>query len=64
MRSGEIWWARLDGRTPVVLLGAGAAVRVVAPATAGQKRGFVVLSGAEAVTLGHAQITTSNAAPS
>jgi mRNA interferase MazF len=48
VRSGEIWWARLDGRTPVVLLGGGAAIRIVAPATAGQKRGFVVLSGAEA----------------
>jgi mRNA interferase MazF len=30
------------------MLGGGAAIRVVAPATAEQKRGFVVLSGAEA----------------
>jgi mRNA interferase MazF len=48
MRSGEVWWARLDGRTPVVLLPEGKAIRVVGPATAEQKRGFVVLTGAEA----------------
>lgn len=44
---GEVWWARLDERVPVVLL-PGAAVRVVEPATTGQKRGFLVLTGAEA----------------
>lgn len=43
-----MWWARLDGRTPVVLLGGGKAVRIVEPATDEQKRGFVVLTGAEA----------------
>jgi mRNA interferase MazF len=48
MGSGEVWWARLDGRTPVVLLGGGKAVRIVEPATDEQKRGFVVLTGAEA----------------
>ncbi|MEV6846330.1 hypothetical protein [Actinoplanes sp. NPDC051411] len=47
MRSGEVWWARLDGRTPVVLLGGGKAVRIVEPATEEQKRGFVVFTGAE-----------------
>ena len=48
MGSGEVWWARLDARTPVVLLGGGRAVRIVEPATDEQKRGFVVLTGAEA----------------
>jgi mRNA interferase MazF len=46
---GEVWWARLDERAPVVLLPGGGAVRVVEPATAGQRRGFLVLTGAEAV---------------
>jgi len=48
VRSGEVWWARLDERVPVVLLGGGRAVRVVAPATEEQRRGFVLLSGPEA----------------
>jgi mRNA interferase MazF len=48
VRGGEVWWARLDGRTPVVLLSDGRALRVVSPATPAQKRGFVVLTGAEA----------------
>lgn len=48
MRAGEVWWARLDGRAPVVLLPGGGAVRVVKPATAEEKRGFLVLTGVEA----------------
>jgi mRNA interferase MazF len=48
MRSGEVWWARFDGRVPVVLLPDGAAIRVVTPATDSQKQGFLVLTGAEA----------------
>ncbi len=53
MEAGEVWWARFDGRTPVVLLpadepGSWPALPVVAAATAEQKRGFVVLTGAEA----------------
>jgi mRNA interferase MazF len=48
VEAGEVWWARLDGRTPVVLLPGFLAMRVVAAATAEQKQGFVVLTGAEA----------------
>ena len=53
MRRGEVWWALLDERCPVVLLtGDGApearAIRVVAPATAEQTRGFRLLSAAAA----------------
>jgi len=66
MRRGEVWWARLDERCPVVLLsvvsadsaerstssGDGVAearaIRVVAPATAEQTRGFRLLSAAQA----------------
>jgi mRNA interferase MazF len=53
VEAGEVWWARFDGRTPVVLLpgseaGSWPALPVVAAATNEQKRGFVVLTGAEA----------------
>lgn len=53
MRRGEVWWAVIGERCPVVLLsGDGGpefrALRIVAPATDEQKRGFVVLSAEEA----------------
>ncbi len=53
MERGEVWWARLEERCPVVLLSGGPefdAVRIVAPATAVQKQGFVILSGAQAAS--------------
>jgi mRNA interferase MazF len=51
---GEVWWAQLDERRPVVLLSGGAgreflAMQIVEPATAAQKLGFVVLSGEQAI---------------
>src|SRR3954464_11569843 len=47
---GEVWWAQIDGKRPVVLLSGGAgpeflAMQIVEPATAGQKLGFVLMSG-------------------
>jgi mRNA interferase MazF len=52
VRRGEVWWAFIGERCPVVLLSGDEpefrAMRVVAPATAEEKRGFVVLSGEEA----------------
>jgi mRNA interferase MazF len=53
MRRGEVWWAIVDERCPVVILSEGgsselSAMRIVAPATEDEKRGFLVLSGAEA----------------
>jgi mRNA interferase MazF len=48
---GEVWWALVDQRRPVVLLSGGPelrALQIVAPATAEQKRGFVVLTGEQA----------------
>ena len=53
MKPGEVWWARVDGKRPVVLLsgpeaGEFRAMQIVAPATAAEKRGFLVLSGEEA----------------
>jgi mRNA interferase MazF len=49
---GEVWWAVLDERRPVVLLSGEEAsefraMQIVAPATIDEKRGFLVLSGAE-----------------
>jgi mRNA interferase MazF len=49
---GEVWWAIIDERRPVVLLsgndGEFRAMQIVPPATAAQKQGFLVLSGEEA----------------
>jgi mRNA interferase MazF len=49
---GEVWWAFVGERCPVVLLSGDGpeirAVRIVAAATAEEKRGFVVLSGEQA----------------
>jgi mRNA interferase MazF len=53
VEGGEVWWALIDERCPVVLLsGADAAevrtVRVASPATTAEKRGFLVLTGEQA----------------
>ncbi len=53
VQRGDVWWARLEEETPVVVLsGTEAAelraIRIVRPATAAEKQGFVVLSGEEA----------------
>ncbi len=47
MERGEVWWALLDERRPVVLLSGGES-QIVAPASTEEKRGFVVLSGEQA----------------
>jgi mRNA interferase MazF len=49
VKRGEVWWAQIDSEWPIVLLSSGdatefRAIQIVAPATAAQKRGFVVLS--------------------
>ncbi|MET0423523.1 MAG: hypothetical protein ABW046_06590 [Actinoplanes sp.] len=53
MERGEVWWASVVERELVVLLSGGGAeiraVQIVAPAGASEKRGFAVLSGAEAL---------------
>jgi len=54
---GEVWWALVDERRPVVLLSVAdgpelRAMQIVAPATAEQKRGFVVLTGEQACDAG------------
>ena len=57
MERGEVWWALLDDRRPVVLLSGGEsaefrAMQIVAPASTEEKRGFVVLSGEQASDFG------------
>lgn len=54
MERGEVWWAQIDDKRPVVLLSGGVgpeflAVQIVEPATPAQKIGFVLLSGEQAV---------------
>lgn len=54
MERGEVWWAQIDEKRPVVLLSGGAgpdfrAMQIVEPATPAQKLGFVVMSGEQAV---------------
>lgn len=54
MERGEVWWAQIDEKRPVVLLSGGAgpeflAMQIVEPATAAQKLGFVLMSGEQAV---------------
>jgi mRNA interferase MazF len=51
---GEVWWALVDEKRLIVLLSGGAgpefrAMEIVAPATPAEKRGFVVMSGGEAI---------------
>ncbi|MGC1214630.1 MAG: hypothetical protein WA890_25655 [Micromonospora sp.] len=53
MQRGDVWWARLEEETAVVVLSGIEeaelrAIRIVRPATAAEKRGFVILSGEEA----------------
>ena len=53
MERGEVWWASIGEKVPVVLLsGDGSsgfrAMQIVPPATADEKQGFLVLTGEEA----------------
>ncbi len=54
MERGELWWAHVDDKRPVVLLAGGAgpefrAVQIVAPAKPAEKQGFVLMTGEQAV---------------
>lgn len=54
MQRGELWWARIDEKRPVVLLSCDAGpqvqvMQIVAPATSAERRGFLVMSGDQAV---------------
>jgi mRNA interferase MazF len=63
---GEVWWAVVGDRCPVVLLTGDAepdirAIQIVAPATAEQKRGFTLLSGEQVTDPGAVRLATSPA---
>ena len=54
MDRGELWWAQLDERRPVVVLSADRrpevhVVQIVAPATSAEKHGYLLMSGAQAL---------------
>jgi mRNA interferase MazF len=68
MERGELWWAQLDDKRPVVLLSSGAgvefrAVQIVAPATPVEKRGFLLMSGEQAVDAGERRRVIEAAGP-
>lgn len=54
MQRGELWWAQIDEKRPVVLLSCDAGpevhvLQIVAPATSAERRGFLIMSGDQAV---------------
>lgn len=64
MRRGEVWWALIDERRPVVILSGDEAseiraIQIVDPATADEKRGYALLSGEEASEPRAVQIAVS-----
>ena len=51
---GELWWAQIDERRPVVVLSGEAradvhVMQIVAPATPAERRGFLIMSGDQAL---------------
>jgi mRNA interferase MazF len=53
VKRGEVWWALIDERRPVVLLSGGGAsefraMQIVAPASIEERRGYLLLSGEQA----------------
>jgi mRNA interferase MazF len=68
MRRGELWWAALDDKRPVVLLSDGPGqqirmARIVAPATAAERQGFVLMSGEQAVDADERRRIVNSAGP-
>src|SRR5216117_1508672 len=65
---GELWWAQIDEKQPVVLLSGGAgpefvAIQIVEPATPSQKLGFVLMSGEQAVDVDERRRIVEEAGP-
>ncbi|GAB2615165.1 hypothetical protein Aab01nite_27430 [Paractinoplanes abujensis] len=68
MERGEVWWAQIDEKRPVVLLSGGAgpefaAIQIVEPATPAQKLGFVLMTGEQAVDVGERRRILATAGP-
>jgi len=66
---GEVWWAHVDERQPVVVVSVGPgsvlrAVQIVAPATPAERLGFLIMSGAEAIDADERQRIVSSAGSS
>jgi mRNA interferase MazF len=65
---GELWWAQIDEKRPVVLLSGGEgpeflAMQIVEPATPSQKLGFVLMSGEQAVDVDERRRIVEEAGP-
>jgi len=61
-----LWWAQFDEKRPVVLLSDGVgpeirAMQIVPPATPAEKRGFVVMSGDQALDAANRRRTVEEA---
>ncbi|MEV6930421.1 hypothetical protein AB0M46_38880 [Dactylosporangium sp. NPDC051485] len=68
MERGELWWAQIDEKRPVVLLSGGTgpeflAMQIVEPATPSQKLGFVLMSGEQAVDVDERRRIVEEAGP-
>lgn len=68
MGRGELWWAQLDEKRPVVVLSDDArpdvhVMQIVAPATSAEKRGFLIMSGDQAVDADNRRRIVAEAGP-
>jgi len=65
---GELWWAQIDEKRPVVLLSSDAgpevnAMQIVAPATSAEKRGFLIMSGDQVIDADNRRRIVAEAGP-
>ena len=68
MHRGELWWAQIDEKRPVVLLSSDAgpevnAMQIVAPATSAEKRGFLIMSGDQVIDADNRRRIVAEAGP-
>jgi mRNA interferase MazF len=68
VRRGELWWAQIDEKRPVVLLSSDAgpdvnAMQIVAPATSAEERGFLIMSGDQVIDADNRRRIVAEAGP-
>jgi mRNA interferase MazF len=68
VQRGELWWAQIDEKRPVVLLSRDArpevhVMQIVAPATSAEKRGFLIMSGDQVVDADNRRRIVAEAGP-
>jgi mRNA interferase MazF len=68
VQRGELWWAQIDEKRPVVLLSRDArpdvhVMQIVAPATSAEKRGFLIMSVDQAVDADNRRRIVAEAGP-